>query len=150
MERAIDVQSQRTALVAALRLPTFDPRWPVAAWWLLDHGADPNLAGEGLPLHVFVLANTKTMNMPSGMERELADTPFNRLLKASAKISGIDDTGQTPLHVAAKSDNLRAAEILIRDGAKVMPRDNQRKTPLDYAESAAMIKLLKENGAVEQ
>ncbi len=31
-----------------------------------------------------------------------------------------------------------------------MPRDNQRKTPLDYAESAAMIKLLKENGAVEQ
>jgi hypothetical protein len=47
-------------------------------------------------------------------------------------------------------DNVRAAEILIHQGAKVMPRDKQGKSPLDYAESAAMIKLLKDNGAVER
>jgi hypothetical protein len=44
---------------------------------------------------------------------------------------------------------VRAAEILIRDGAKVMPKDRFGKTPLDYAETAPMIKLLKENGATE-
>jgi hypothetical protein len=68
MEKAVkdgarinEVRSQQTALVAALRFP--DPRMSVGAWWLLDHGADPNLRGElGLPLHVFILANAKEMN----------------------------------------------------------------------------------------
>jgi ankyrin repeat protein len=149
--RINEVGSRLTALVAALRLPTFDPRWSVAAWWLLDHGADPNLKGEedGLPLHVFILANAKTMN-GSDLERDLAEITFGRLIKAGAKISGMDDAGQTPLHVAAKKDNVRAAQILIKEGAKIMPKDRAGKTPLDYAESAAMIKLLKQNGATEQ
>ena len=45
---------------------------------------------------------------------------------------------------------MRAADILIREGAKIMPRDRAGKTPLDYAESAAMIGLLKENDAIER
>jgi ankyrin repeat protein len=148
--RINEVKSKQTALVAALRWPTVDPRWSVAAWWLLDHGADPNLKGEdGLPLHVFILANAKTMN-GSDLKRNLADITFGRLIKAGAKISAMDDDGQTPLHVAAKEDNVRAAEILIEQGAKIMPRDKNGKTPLDYAESAAMIKLLKQNGATER
>jgi ankyrin repeat protein len=73
-----------------------------------------------------------------------------RLLKAGAKVSGTDERGWTPLHAAARFDNIMAVEILIKEGAKIMPRDNTGKTPLDYAESAAMIKLLKENGATEQ
>ena len=80
----------------------------------------------------------------------MAEETLSLLLKAGAKVSGVDEYGKTPLHVAAQFDIFCAAEILIREGAKITPRDNQGKTPLDYAESAAMIKLLKENGATER
>jgi ankyrin repeat protein len=65
-------------------------------------------------------------------------------------VSAVDSLGRTPLHIAAENDNVQAGEILIKEGAKVMPRDKMGKTPLDYAESAAMIKLLKQNGATER
>jgi hypothetical protein len=42
------------------------------------------------------------------------------------------------------------AEILIKEGAKIKPKDRTGKTPLDYAESGSMIKLLKQNGATER
>jgi hypothetical protein len=45
---------------------------------------------------------------------------------------------------------VRAAEVLIKEGAKVMARDETGRTPLDYAESAPMIKLLKASGATER
>jgi hypothetical protein len=56
------------------------------------------------------------------------------LLKARAKVSGTDIRGWTPLHAAAR----------------FMPKDSTGKTPLDDAESSAMIKLLKQNGATER
>ena len=52
--------------------------------------------------------------------------------------------------MAAKFDNVRAAEILIQEGARIMARDSEGRTPLDYAESAPMIKLLKASGAAER
>jgi len=39
---------------------------------------------------------------------------------------------------------------LLKAGAKVMPRDEDGKTPLDLALSSAMIELLKAYGAREQ
>ena len=50
----------------------------------------------------------------------------------------------------AQENNVVAARLLLAEGAKVMPRDDDRNTPLDYAESPALIRLLKDHGAVER
>jgi ankyrin repeat protein len=148
-----------TALIAAVRWPIYVQSQADSIRWLLDHGADPNQKGasgfqgiEGLPLHIFVAMNKATLaGVPSRPEaKPMAEETLARLLKAGAKVSGMDSQGRTPLHLAAKSDNVRAAEVLIKEGAKVMARDESGRTPLDYAESAPMIKLLKANGATER
>jgi ankyrin repeat protein len=41
------------------------------------------------------------------------------------------------------------ANVLIEAGAKIMDRDDLGKTPLDYAESSEIVKLLKDAGAKE-
>lgn len=145
--------AKNTALAAALEVPVISPNKVVTIWWLLDHGADANLPDkEGTPpLHKFVRKNTFNLNGERGPElTQFAEATLARLLKAGARVSGVDEAGQTPLHVAARIDNVRAAAILIEEGAKVMPKDKLGKTPLDYAELSAMIKLLKQNGATER
>jgi ankyrin repeat protein len=146
-----------TALINALRHPIFRRAQAEAVWWLLDHGADPNLKGEsklrgieGIPLHIFVMMNAHPLRGSNPEAKVLAEETLARLLKAGARVSGMDSQGRTPLHFAAEDDNVRAAEILIREGARVMAKDAAGRTPLDYAESASMIRLLKRNGATEQ
>ena len=153
-----------TALINAVRKPILRRHDAETIWWLLDKKADPNVQGEsalgdkefgligGIPLHVFVAMNNPTLrgmdNFPEA--KALIEETFTRLLKAGAKVSGMDKQGRTPLHVAAHNDNVVAAESLIRAGARLMARDAKGKTPLDYAESASMIALLKNHGATER
>lgn len=148
--RINDPANKETALIAAMRLQSYRRSDAEAIWWLLDRGADPNrMDGDGdLPLHVFMRTSKYAVKWPDA--KPFAEETLSRLLKAGAKVSGMDATGRTPLHAAAQYDNIWAAEILIKEGAKVMPRDAKDKTPLDYAESAPMIKLLKQNGAIER
>lgn len=57
---------------------------------------------------------------------------------------------QIPLHIAARLNNAKAAALLLKAGAKVMPCDDAGKTPLDLAEAAPVIQLLKAAGATER
>jgi len=121
---------------------------------LIKAGADVSDHGrDGLtPLHAAINTNLKLAKM---------------LIEAGADVSARDDIsgirgtryekltestygGMTPLHVAAKYNNLEGSKMLIEAGAKIMPKDDTGKTPLDYAESAEMIKLLKSHGAKEE
>ena len=79
-----------------------------------------------------------------------AKTIIEALLQNGALVSARDYYGQTPLHVVAKKNNIVGATMLIKAGCKIMPTDRKGKTPLDYAESAEMIKLLKDHGAKEE
>jgi ankyrin repeat protein len=148
--RINDLANKQTALIEAVKLQTYKQSEAEAIWWLLDHGADPNRKNESgdLPLHMFVVASKYTIEQPTS--KPLAEETLTRLLKVGAKVSGMDSTGRSPLHVAAEVDNIWMAEVLIKQGAKLMARDNTGKTPLDLAESAPMIKLLKQAGATER
>lgn len=138
-----------TALTAAIGQGIFKGGNLVMVRELLNLGANPNLRGKYLlnqsPLHQVVFCNEKIFvdsNGPAILEM---------LLKAGANISSTDSyRKQTPLHIASKLQNVKAASLLLGSGAKVMPRDEDGNTPLDLAESAAMIKLLKESGAKEE
>lgn len=80
----------------------------------------------------------------------LAKMTLGIIIDAGAYVSATDKWERTPLHTAAKVNNVVGAKMLIEAGAKIMPKDKDGKTPLDYAESAEIIKLLKAHGAKEQ
>lgn len=148
-----------TALIAAVRSGVYTQEAWATIQWLLDHGADPNVRGEsgfreleGIPLHIFVAMNAKSMggaitNRPEA--KDLAIAAMGALLSHGAKVSSMDSQDRTPLHWAAKADNLRAAELLMLEDARLMAKDKYGKYPLDYAESADMIRALKAYGAGE-
>jgi TPR repeat protein/S1-C subfamily serine protease len=124
--------------------------------FLLESGADPNQEAngnfqdlEGIPLHIFVYMNQHSMNEKDKSPKSrknaagYATKAMHLLLDRGANIASRDKKGRTPLHWAAKSDNLAAAKILIKKGAIRTHRDKTGALPLDYAESAEMIALLK-------
>ena len=122
--------------------------------YILDVGADPNLKGEGtilgntLPLNEAILMSSFLFKAKH-RDTSYAEQILQVLIKKGAYVSGADGNDETPLHIAAKYNNLYAAQLLLSAGCKVMPRDKMGKTPLSNAESAEMIKLLKKYGATE-
>lgn len=126
--------------------------------YLLDIGANPNQLGgtqfsqwNTLPLHVAIYYSSFAFKLEKdrGNTKEYSKQILEELLKKGAHVSGRDEHQRTPLHIASQRDNIIAAKMLIDAGAKLMDEDNEGKTPLDYAESGEMIKLLKAHGAKE-
>jgi hypothetical protein len=123
---------------------------------LLKNGADVNQQANAelyhredlaAPLHVAVYWSSICLNKEIKNPR-LKDSPQNAkkvldaLLKKGAFVSDSASDGKTPLHIAAERDNLYAAKLLIKWGAKKSVEDIKGKTPFDYAKSTKMIKLL--------
>lgn len=144
----------RIALVEATDF-TYDIEKYVTVVYLLQKGANPNLKSsqhyseiDGIALHHAV--STHGLTAQHGEDRTTYQKlVIEALLKAGAHVSSRGFNGMTPLHIAAQHNDMYTATTLIKWGAKIIPKDDTGKTPLDYAESAEMIKLLKSHGAKE-
>ncbi len=143
-----------TALLNAL-FGFYNYKKYINVMYLLDIGANVNLKGKGAgpggittPLHKAIYFTQFVYK--TDKDKSYAEKILQELIKRGALVSAQDEYGKTPLHLAAEHNHLYAARLLIKSGSKVMPKDKSGKTPLDYAESADMIKLLKESGAKEQ
>jgi ankyrin repeat protein len=159
--RANDTNRQgETVLITALSFPVFTIETYSTIQYLFEKGADPTIQGEGkfgktTALHCVIYGSSFVFGKEIKNER-LKDSPIyarliiESLLSRGALVSARDGDGMTPLHIAAKENNIVGAKMLIEAGSKIMPRDDKSKTPLDYAESAEMIKLLKDHGAKEE
>lgn len=152
-----------TALIASMPIPVITSKTYSTIQYLLKKGADPTIQGQEdfgrtTALHLAMKQTRLVFDAEIKkitLDERLKDSPLyarliiQSLLQNGALVSARDSDGMTPLHIAAKYNNIVGAKILIEAGSKIMPRDDKGKTPLDYAESAEMIKLLKAHGAKE-
>jgi ankyrin repeat protein len=142
------------ALNEALALPPYNAEDYAAIQYLLEKGANPANQDHDTwtALHCAILSSSRIFESKWSTDeaRTNAKLTIESLLSHGALVSARDSNGLTPLHIAAQKNNVVGAKILIEAGSKIMPKDNKGKTPLDYAESAEMIKLLKDHGAQEK
>ncbi|MHC4278832.1 MAG: ankyrin repeat domain-containing protein [Planctomycetota bacterium] len=123
--------------------------------YVLQKGANPNLKSaqhwsgfDGIALHHAV--GFHGIMVKDGEDSTIFQKLIiEALLNAGAHVSSRGYNGMTPLHIAAKENDMYVTTTLIKAGAKIMDKDDTGKTPLDYAESAEMINLLKSHGAKE-
>jgi len=155
-----------TALVEACEIMFGHTEESATVLYLLKKGADPTIQGcddtrypdsKTTALHEVIRTTSPVFDKKNQEKNDRLKDDATRaravieaLLQHGALVSARDYYGQTPLHVAARWNNLVGAQILIDAGCKIMPHDREGKTPLDYAESAEMIKLLKDHGAKEE
>ena len=117
--------------------------------FLLSQGANPNRyevdeTVKTTPLFASVFQYVGVFQIHS------CEKAISLLLKAGAHVSSTDNRDQkTPLHIAAEFSNAITVKMLLDAGAKAMPKDANGKTPLDYAVSGEVVKLLKAYGAKE-
>ncbi|XP_031564381.1 BRCA1-associated RING domain protein 1-like [Actinia tenebrosa] len=108
------------------------------AKYLLEKGADPNARDNAgwSPLHEscnhghvtiaeLLLDNGAIVNLPGGPEHE------------------------TPLHDAVANGQLEVARVLVRRGASLHARNNQGLTPIEYAFTDPMKRLLEQESSVQ-
>jgi len=144
-----------TALIKVLE-GSYDDQILLKLKFLISVGADVNFKGKGAtserttPLDAAVWNTSAVFKSDTASKKPyFAEQVLKFLIDEGAYISAGDEHGRAPLHIAAKSDNMFAAGLLLESGTDVMQKDFDGKTPLYFAESREMKKFLKEHGAVE-
>ena len=77
---------------------------------------------------------------------------ISNLLRAGAAIDHIDNSGMTPLHLAARFGNISLVRILIDEGANIGVKDRQGMSPLDHArekDCSVILGMLSKSGSKE-
>lgn len=144
-----------TALIKVLEGP-YDNQTFLKLKFLVSVGANINFKGNSktskntTPLNVAVGQSSSVFTSSSASQNPFfAEQILTYLIDQGALIYGSDINGWTPLHTAARSNNIFAAQLLIESGAVVMQEDYFGRTPLHLARSREMERILKEHGAVE-
>ena len=144
-----------TVLIKVLE-GSYDDQTLLKLKYLVSVGAKVNFKGKGAtndittPLDAAVWKTSSIFKSDTASKRPfIAEQVLKYLINEGAYVSGTDENGRSPLHIAAISNNLFAAGLLLESGAEVMQKDFDGKTPLDFAKSREMKRILKEHGAVE-
>ncbi|HLK48554.1 MAG TPA: ankyrin repeat domain-containing protein [Bryobacteraceae bacterium] len=109
---------------------------PVAMKLLLEHGALVDLPNTDGVTPLMIAAGMGHTNNPTRgryQTDEDAAVALKILLKAGANIHRRAANGQTALHAAALKGWNQTIRLLAEYGAELEPKDNNGKTPLDYA-----------------
>ena len=142
--------SGETALIKVLDGPYNEDTFSKLKF-LISVGARPNIRGKSSKsdntssLGVAIWNSKAVFQSGNSEEVQIAQQVIELLIAAGADVSGLEVNGRSLLHLAAETNNLFAAKLLIESGAKVIPTDDDHKTPLDVAESGEMKKLLKKH-----
>ena len=118
--------------------------------FLISVGVKLNVRGKSSKsensssLGVAIYNSKAVFQSGNAAEVQIAQQILELLIDAGVAVSSLEVNGRSLLHLAAETNNLFAAKLLLESGAKVIPIDDYHKTPLDVTESGEMIKLLKE------
>jgi ankyrin repeat protein len=117
--------------------------------FLISAGVKLNVRGKSSKsentssLGVAIYNSKAVFQSGNAAEVQIAQQILELLIREGAAVSSLEVNGRSLLHLAAATNNLFAAKLLLESGAKVIPMDDYHKTPLDIAESGEMIQLLK-------
>ncbi len=118
----------------------------LAYGYCLDYDSDKNMSEQSDDLGINTSSADYTMPRGPGDIEECT-----RLLNEGHQLNAFDDSGNTPLHYAAESQNLEVMKLLIDSGASVNAHDERviGNTPLGEVAgncTFAVAKLLIDSG----
>ena len=109
--------------------------------WMLDHGADPNIA---------TVKNTTALMVAAGLGNTEDRTPAQEaeslaiaklLVERGADVNAVGENGWTALHGAAYTGSEPLIQFLAANGARLDVRDAFEQTPLSIAQGLIGIKV---------
>lgn len=137
-----------TALIKVLDCPYNDDTF-LKLKFLISVGVKLNVRGKSSKskntssLGVAIYNSKAVFQSGNAAEVQIAQQILELLIREGAAVSSLEVNGRSLLHLAAATNNLFAAKLLLESGAKVKPMDDYHKNPLDIAASGEMIQLLK-------